>query len=223
MKDLTGQMFGDLEALDCVGSDKGSALWRMKCHRCGGECIKSAKHLNYNDPLMPKDCGCQNRERAADLVGRKFGSLKVLRRDGTYPNGSSAYICLCELCGSVKTYSASNLKKGQRSCGCAKADSKRMKELSTRGVSRSVVDGVHIGNVFKQEPTKASKTGVRGVYLVQKTHLYMASCKVHGELWQQAGFSSIEAAKKAREKAQAELLQKYNVKNPKEDSNEENH
>lgn len=223
MKDLTGQMFGDLEAVECVGSDKGSALWRMKCHRCGGECIKSAKHLNYNDPLMPKDCGCRKRERDADLVGCKFGSLDVISRDGKCKNGTSAYICRCELCGSVKRYSVSNLKKGQKSCGCAKTDRERMKALSALGVKGSIVDGVHIGNVFKEEATSASKTGVRGVYLVQKTHLYMASCKVHGELWQQAGFSSIEEAKKARDRAQAELIQKYNVKNPKEDQDEENH
>lgn len=93
--------------------------------------------------------------------------------------------------------------------------------MSALGLEKNIVDGVNISSVYKKEATKVSKTGVRGVFPeTKRPGQYRASCMVHGELWVKAGFLSIESAKKARDEAQAKLIEKYNVKNPKEENND---
>lgn len=207
--DHTGEWFGDLEVLrPAEPAASGRLQWVCLCHLCGKECVKLAKHLRESDPLCPRDCGCR---RKPDLTGKTFGALTVLRRDGVYSNGSAAYICRCNLCGSEKRYPSANIKRGQKSCGCVKFTPAIMKKISAKGVEKSIVDGVHIYNALDAGPTSTSKTGVRGVYLISQTGLYRASCQVHGERWLKDGFTTIEEAKAAREIAHNQLLQKYGV------------
>lgn len=60
-KDLTGQRFGMLEAVQYVASDKnGNALWQCRCD-CGRKSIVSSKDLNSGNT---KSCGCYRKNFA---------------------------------------------------------------------------------------------------------------------------------------------------------------
>lgn len=60
---------------------------------------------------------------AIDLTGKKFGKLKVIKKDEEYTRknkgGSCYWICECE-CEEVKSYRSDVLRKGiVKSCGCS--------------------------------------------------------------------------------------------------------
>lgn len=58
-KDLTGQKFGRLTALESVGKDKfGQYLWRCECE-CGKNCIVRGGSLTSGNT---KSCGCSHKE-----------------------------------------------------------------------------------------------------------------------------------------------------------------
>jgi hypothetical protein len=58
--DLTGQRFGKLLVVRCVGSAKDRGLrWECQCD-CGSTCITTAKVLRSGES---QSCGCYNRER----------------------------------------------------------------------------------------------------------------------------------------------------------------
>lgn len=60
VKDLTGQRFGRLTAVECVGMDKHSkAMWRCLCD-CGEETTVSSGNLNSG---ATKSCGCLKLDR----------------------------------------------------------------------------------------------------------------------------------------------------------------
>jgi len=53
-----------------------------------------------------------------DLVGRRFGKLTVMEREGTDKNRRALWKCACS-CGNETILSTSSLKSGNtRSCGC---------------------------------------------------------------------------------------------------------
>lgn len=60
-----------------------------------------------------------NREsmRSLDLIGKKFGSLTVIRRDGSNRWGAAFWLCRCE-CGSLTSHRAFALTRLTKSCGC---------------------------------------------------------------------------------------------------------
>lgn len=56
----------------------------------------------------------------ANLVGQKFGMLKVVSREPNTPHGDAMYGCVCE-CGNKRSVRGSHLKSGNtKSCGCIK-------------------------------------------------------------------------------------------------------
>lgn len=53
-----------------------------------------------------------------DLVGRRFGKLTVMERDGVNKHRQALWKCACS-CGNEVTVSTSTLKSGNtKSCGC---------------------------------------------------------------------------------------------------------
>jgi len=53
-----------------------------------------------------------------DLIGKKFGRLKVIKRNGYLYKYHIAWLCMCD-CGKTKTVSSGNLVNGKvKSCGC---------------------------------------------------------------------------------------------------------
>jgi len=56
IKDLTGQKFGKLTALQYMGQKQGSAIWQCRCD-CGRICVRNRVHF-YN--AKTPSCGCAN-------------------------------------------------------------------------------------------------------------------------------------------------------------------
>ncbi len=52
-----------------------------------------------------------------DYVGKKFGNLEVVCKDG-YRGKNPLWKCYCHACGSTKSVAASQLRSYTKSCGC---------------------------------------------------------------------------------------------------------
>jgi hypothetical protein len=104
-----GDKFGKLRAIEPAGiNSKGKPIWRVLCD-CGVE-----KTILKSGLYSTKSCGCLHR---ADLVGKKFNKLTVIKWDSIKNHGSMWY-CLCD-CGNtaiVRGYQLVN--GGTKSCGC---------------------------------------------------------------------------------------------------------
>ena len=203
-KDKTGKWYGDLEVLGRNGStERGDPLWHCVCHRCGTEVDIVGSHLKEK-----KDCGCRYREKRADLSGKTFGAVTVLERVGTDDNGNALYLCRCNICGQEKELPATTIRRNPLSCGCQQYTSERMVKISFKALSKTVIDGANINNVFSAKATVKSKTGVRGVFKVKGK--FRASVQVAKERITQ-DFDTIEEAKEFRDKSHKELIEKHGL------------
>lgn len=209
--DLAGKRYGDLEVIEMAGrTKKGAVKWRCLCHRCGKE-VEIEGHRIVDKRNQKVDCGCLYKEKRADLSGKKIGVLDVIEYKRTSENGDRLYLCRCHLCGGEKILPASTIRAKLASCGCRQYDKERMAEISKLGIAETVIDGVNVPHVFRQQANRNSSSGIRGVTKI-KDGMYRASCQVHGERWIREGFKTAEDAKKARKEKQEELIKKYNVK-----------
>ena len=114
VRDLTGQRFGKLTALEYLGD----GVWRCRCD-CGAETQKRRKHLVGG---QTKSCGCAHRERVReDLTGRVYGRVTVVRFVDTIKKHPT-WQCICE-CGTVFQCTSGRLTSGNtKSCGCLKRE-----------------------------------------------------------------------------------------------------
>jgi hypothetical protein len=113
---VAGQTFGRWTTVEAAGSNRwGLAMWVCVCE-CG---TTRAVLVNRLLSGLSASCGC-NRGRAANLLGRQFGSLLVIDR-GVRPQRLAAdgawWVCRCD-CGVVKLVAAKQLNQGQKTCGC---------------------------------------------------------------------------------------------------------
>lgn len=123
-KDLTGQTFNRLTVLYPLKERKnGSVVWHCKCE-CGNECDVVSPSLVKE---RTKSCGCLKKEtdkapkgNVIDMVGKKFGHLTVIARDGSDNRGEAKWICECDCENHSKiSVLGSNLRTGHtQSCGC---------------------------------------------------------------------------------------------------------
>lgn len=68
MKDITGQIFGRLTAIECIGSNnRNSCLWLCKCS-CGNTKIVDGNSLRMG---RTRSCGCLDREKHITHPNRK--------------------------------------------------------------------------------------------------------------------------------------------------------
>lgn len=119
-----GDKFHRLTLISFAGKGKqGHLLWNVRCD-CGVEkvvagCLMTAKKHGV------KSCGCLRNEQVAErgrnlahnLTGRRFGLLKVIRRDHSAVSRKPKWHCRCK-CGKMKSIAAAHLKNGVQSCGC---------------------------------------------------------------------------------------------------------
>lgn len=72
-----------------------------------------------------------------ELLGKKFGMLTPIRRDGHTEDNHRAWLCVCD-CGKTVQISGSGLLNGKnKSCGC-----NRGKNATTHGLSKHSIYGV---------------------------------------------------------------------------------
>ena len=137
-KDLTGQRFGKLVALNHIGSDKfHNALWECVCD-CGNKTVANAKSLTHGDK---RSCGCLH---AHNLEGQRFGRLVVLELVGTDKRRNRVWKCKCD-CGNIVNVQGSYLTSHHhtQSCGCL------MRETTSKTMTTHGKTGTRLYMVWK--------------------------------------------------------------------------
>ena len=112
MKDITGQQFGMLTAVEPTSNRQdGSVIWEFRCD-CG-----RTKYASLRNITNMHSCGCLRRtnEKLA-IVGNVYGKLTVERV--YYDESMKQVICLCRCtCGNEKkTCPSTLLSGGLKSC-----------------------------------------------------------------------------------------------------------
>lgn len=152
IKDLTGQKFGKLTAIE--PTDKrtigGSVMWECICD-CGNTCYASSSELSSG---KTRSCGCIPRgypkgKYLTDLSGQRFGKLTAIEPTDKRVDRSVVWRCKCD-CGNVCYVLARNLRRGStKSCGCGR---------------KVDISGQKFGRLTAIEPTDQRK----GSYVVWK-------------------------------------------------------
>lgn len=120
--DITGQRFNHWTVLERDPQKyRDEVHWICKCD-CGT--IRSVGSFRLRNGTS-KSCGCIKQEVAAkvgaskikNLVGQRFGKLRVLKLAGKDSGNHYQYLCICD-CGKEKIIRASSLTSGNtKSCG----------------------------------------------------------------------------------------------------------
>ncbi len=115
---VEGQRFGKLVAVqEAESTVYGQRRWLMRCD-CGNE-----RAVRVHDLIngSSASCGCALGRRPhnlPELVGKRFGKLVVMKREGTNRQGSAKWLCACD-CGGEKITTSNLLTANHtKSCGC---------------------------------------------------------------------------------------------------------
>lgn len=108
VKDLSGQRFGRLVAVEYAGRER----WRCQC-----DCGNSKLVVTGNLKRHTRSCGCIAKQPRSDLTGVRRGLLTVVAihdRKGGHPR----WFCRCD-CGGTSIITDYTLRHGTTmSCGC---------------------------------------------------------------------------------------------------------
>ena len=123
-KDISGQRFGRLVALEPDNSKKGNiTYWKCKCD-CGKEITTRLSNLTGS---KTQSCGCLNKEKTKqantkDLTGQRFGKLIALEINQELTNSQFGvhWKCQCNCGNYVNVLSGNLVKRNTNSCGCLK-------------------------------------------------------------------------------------------------------
>jgi hypothetical protein len=154
---------------------------------------------------MTKSCGCLNlenihkkRRNSADLTGRRYGYLEVLRYVDSDRNGT-LWECKCHSCGAVKVITAAYLKK-YTSCGCREKQAAK-KNLET--AHQKIWESRSNPNILREKAnSNNTTTGIRGVCFIKSTGKYVAYIRYQNITYTLRRSKDIEACIKARKVAE---------------------
>ena len=111
MRDLTGQVFGELTALrPTAARSGGSVVWECRCS-CGKTCTVSSTNLVNGSTLS-----CGHLRQRMDFVGTRNGRLVAVKPQMQRVGGNVVWLCRCD-CGNVALVIRGHLSK-TKSCGC---------------------------------------------------------------------------------------------------------
>ena len=123
MRDLTGQRFGRLVALNPTDKRlQTSIVWECACD-CGNTAFASVKNLVQGNT---RSCGCLQGETAKkngaiakrNITGQRFGMLVAIQPTEMRQDKAVVWECKCD-CGNTAFVSLRHLHYGHtRSCGC---------------------------------------------------------------------------------------------------------
>lgn len=126
IRDLTGQRFGKLIALEYAYSKNKNRYWKCQCD-CGAITYVTTSSLVTGNT---KSCGCLHSETVinnniilkskidqSNIIGMHFGYLEVIELINR--TNQSIYKCYCHNCGNYKNIKYSDLVSGRiHGCGC---------------------------------------------------------------------------------------------------------
>lgn len=119
INNISGQYFNGILVLGRDVTVGGSTRWECLCH-CGNKF--SARQWKLRN-LKVTSCGCLtsqiiSKANSANLIGKKFGKLTVVKRLGSNKWRKFIWECLCD-CGNTTSVPTDALVWGGiKSCGC---------------------------------------------------------------------------------------------------------
>ena len=120
-KDLTGQRFGRLVAVEPMDSIPGKGvIWHCQCDCGGTKDVPSTRLL----AKKTQSCGCIKRElkEKQNITGKRFGRLVAVEFRYYNDNHDDCWLFKCD-CGNEKIMPAANVKWCRvRSCGCLQSE-----------------------------------------------------------------------------------------------------
>ena len=201
MKDLTGQRFGRLVAVERLDRKRGNSyLWRCKCD-CGSETEAAVNALISGNTTS---CGCAKidalRERAIDISGKKYGYLTPLRPLDERAQGSVVWECRCD-CGKICRVPYNSIVRGNTaSCGCKKNEHEQP--------PLHYVDGTCI-EMLKPKGLRANNTsGCTGVVALPNGR-WRAQIVFKGRRHVLGTYSDYNMAVEARKKGEARIFGEF--------------
>lgn len=202
IKDLTGQRFGKLVAIERLDEKYGNSyLWKCRCD-CGNLVNVSASALISGNK---KSCGCLKRSngtyRFLDITGEKFGRLTAIEPTDRRIDGSVVWRCACD-CGKETEVSCNNLVQGSvRSCGCLKTENEGPKKYL------NYIDGTCVENLEFRGLRKDNTSGCTGVSAYRGK--WRAVITFKGRTHLLGYFETYEEAVRARKEAESTMFDKF--------------
>ena len=206
-KDISGQRFGKLVAIEPAGgTSKGSVIWRCRCD-CGGEVCTPLHQLTAG---YRKSCGCLSHPARKDYVGKRFGRLMVTAYAGKQ-NGMHRWRCVCD-CGTETVVGQTLLQTGKtKSCGCLQSEIYKDNLKLIDGTSVTILE-------TSRKKIRASNTsGHTGVYRDRKRNKWVAQICFKGKTYYLGSYAKQEDAVRARrqgEEMYEEFLAWYYEQHP---------
>lgn len=124
VKDITGQKFGMLTAIDFVRIDKGRTFWLYNCDLCGDTGERNSKSVKAG---LVKSCGCvrasDTKSKIESMIGQRFERLIVDSFSSKLD--SYGYTCVdatCDCGNTITVRGLSILSGNTKSCGCLRAE-----------------------------------------------------------------------------------------------------
>ena len=141
--------------------------------------------------------------KSIDITGKRFGRLVVIEKSNEKRYGRLSWKCQCD-CGNYIVVATQSLNSGEtKSCGCLSKEiaAKRLLKLKNDievEEKRKRICGIHDGTMecsLTNKPTKANKTGIRGVTISQSGR-FIAKIRYKRKLYYLGTFDTLEQAKK---------------------------
>lgn len=194
-QDFTGRQFGRLSVVRYIGNNAQNArLWECRCD-CGNTHTATTTELTSGGKTMCDACAQEKRTWSKCKIepGQRFGRLTVLGLDHKGDRGRKYWKCQCDCGGSAVVPQYTLLEGHTISCGCYRNECSRH--------NFKLYDGTSIQQITSP-PTKANKTGVRGVSFCKEKEKYLAQLKIRGQYHFLGYYETIDEAAKARHEAE---------------------
>lgn len=207
--DLIGKRIHELTVLERYRKNRRT-YYKVKCS-CG------KKFKTRRDSVVAgktKSCGHLTRFKSKDLIGGKFGRLKVVEKLGINKEGRQMWKCKCN-CGNTTTVDTSSLLRGStESCGClVKELALKNKKHLDKWLKKDIRENTSLNNISRKNPIKSNKSGVTGVYFDKSRGKWLAQIEFQGKRHYLGRFDkkddAVEARKKAEEKYFKPIIDKY--------------
>lgn len=202
IKDLTGQRFGRLTAIQRLDKKIGTSYaWLCRCD-CGKLTEVSTNALAQGGT---KSCGCGKvdalKKNAKGLAGQRFGRLVTIEPTDKRMGGSVVWRCHCD-CGGEALVSYNSLTSGNtKSCGCL------TKEHEGPPTYMHYIEGTCVEMLERKGLRSDNTSGYTGV--VAHRGKWRAQITFRGKNYTIGTYTRIEDAAAARKEAEDRIFGEF--------------
>lgn len=205
IKNLTGQRFGRLIALERTEQHKGHCfLWRCRCD-CGNETLVSTYFLTHG---LTRSCGClQEEARKHNHAGKRYGRLVAIEPTGEKIHNCLIWRCICD-CGKIAFVRSDHLARGiTKSCGCLHDETAKIN--CRDGYKVNLRDGTNLARIKSDKPDAHNTSGVKGVSWHKGTGKWVARIQFKKQSISLGYYDDFDEAVAARKKAEKRYFGEY--------------